>query len=496
MDKVYIAIDLKSFYASVECVERGLDPLNVNLVVADESRTEKTICLAVSPTLKAYGIPGRARLFEVVQEVERINALRLAHAPGRRFYGVSYVDSELKADKSLSLDYITAKPRMALYMRYSTDIYKIYLKYVAPEDIHVYSVDEVFIDATAYLGARGQTPREFAQMLVLDVLRSTGITATAGIGSNLYLCKIAMDILAKKTAPDEHGVRIAELNERSYRERLWNHRPLTDFWRVGGGTARKLEENGIHTMGDVALYSLYNEERLYKLFGINAELLIDHAWGWESCTIAQIKSYRPESSSLSSGQVLSRPYSFEEGRLIIHEMTDLLALDLVSKGLLTDQVVLTVGYDRECLRSESIRAVYSGGVSTDHYGRAVPAHAHGSANLGCYSSSSTALIDAVLDLYDRVVSRELLVRRMCVAANHVLSEAEGERLNDTPQLSLFEDSGAQAQRLLQARRERSRQQAIIKIQQRYGKNALLKGMNFLDGATARARNAQIGGHSA
>jgi DNA polymerase V len=379
--KVYIAIDLKSFYASVECIERGLDPMQTNLVVADKSRTEKTICLAVSPSLKAYGVPGRARLFEVVQKVREVNAQRKSRAPARTLSGSSSHDPDVKSNPTLALDYLVAPPQMALYMKRSTEIYNIYLNYVSPADIHVYSIDEVFMDVTDYLATYRCTARELTMTIIQDVLKTTGITATAGIGTNLYLCKIAMDIGAKRIAPDKNGVRIAELDELSYRRQLWTHRPLTDFWRVGKGYAKKLEANGIFTMGDVARCSLRDEERLYKLFGINAELLIDHAWGWEPCTIADIKAYKPESNSVGSGQVLQCPYSFEKAKLVVREMTELLVLDLVRKELVTDQLVLTVGYDIENLTDSAVSSSYSGEVTTDRYGRKIPKHAHGTANL-------------------------------------------------------------------------------------------------------------------
>ena len=361
MQKQYVAIDLKSFYASVECIERELDPMTTNLVVADASRTEKTICLAVSPSLKAFGVPGRPRLFEVVQKVGEVNALRQSRAPGRTLTGKSWDALQLQADPTLGVDYLVAPPRMAHYMEHSAKIYSIYLKYVAPEDIHVYSIDEVFMDVTPYLRNRGMTAREFTRMIIQDVVDTTGITATAGIGTNLYLCKVAMDIVAKHMEADEYGVRIAELDELSYRRLLWNHRPLTDFWRVGRGYVKRLEKVGLYTMGDVARCSLgrsdefYNEELLYKLFGVNAELLIDHAWGWEPCTIAQIKAYRPQTNSLGSGQVLHCPYTSEKAKLVVREMTDMLVLDLVDKGLVTDQMVLTVGYDIENLTDPEIR---------------------------------------------------------------------------------------------------------------------------------------------
>ena len=498
-DKTYIAIDLKSFYASVECVERGLDPLTTNLVVADMSRTEKTICLAVSPALKALGIPGRPRLFEVVQRVKEINLQRRYKAPGRIFTGKSFNAPELAANPALELDYIVARPQMAHYMKFSTDIYKIYLQYVAPEDIQVYSIDEVFIDATNYLPACKLTAREFAVQIILDVLQSTGITATAGIGTNLYLCKVAMDIDAKHIQPDENRVRISELNERSYRERLWEHRPLTDFWRVGRGYAARLEANGMFTMGDVAMRSLYDEDRLYKLFGVNAELLIDHAWGWEPCTIADIKAYKPSSNSISSGQVLQCAYSFEKARLVVREMTEGLVLDLVDKGLVTDQLVLTVGYDRENLADPNRRGAYKGEVATDYYGRAVPKKAHGSINLKKQTSSTKIITEAAMELFDRIVDKDLTVRRMYVVANRVVPESEAAQTrSESEQLSLFTDYAA-LERERQAEdealaREKRLHYSVLNIKRKFGKNSILKGMSFEEGATARERNKQIGGH--
>lgn len=503
---VYIAIDLKSFYASVECRERGLDPLTTNLVVADISRTEKTICLAVSPSLKAYGISGRARLFEVIQRVKAVNAKRLQNAPDHRFTGESVQSDELKQSPNLALSYITAPPRMAAYMEYSTKIYHIYLKYIAPEDIHVYSIDEVFIDATHYLNTYQLTARGLAEKLILEVLQATGITAAAGIGTNLYLCKIAMDIGAKHTAPDENGVRIAQLDEISYRKLFWNHRPLTDFWRVGRGYAKKLEEIGLYTMGDIARCSLgkandfYNEDLLYKLFGINAELLIDHAWGWEPCTIADIKAYKPETNSICSGQVLQRPYHFSEGRLVAREMSDLLVLDLVDKRLVTDQIVLTVGYDIENLSDPAIRKQYHGPVTTDHYGRQVPKHAHGTSNLGHFSSSTKQIMDTVTDLYERIVNPSLLIRRITLTANHVTEEETAKKNVSYEQLDLFTDYEAMEKQKEEENaaleREKKMQQAVLHIKKKFGKNAVLKGMNLQDGATAALRNSQIGGHKA
>lgn len=493
-EKSYIAIDLKSFFASCECVRRGLDPMTTNLVVADESRTDKTICLAVTPALKAFGVPGRPRLFEVKQKVNEINALRRSKAPGRRFAGKSCSAAELNTDPSLELDFIVAPPRMADYIACSTRVYQIYLNYIAPEDIHVYSIDEVFIDATPYLKTYGLTARELARKMIADVLDQTGITATAGIGTNLYLCKVAMDIVAKHIEADADGVRIAQLDELSYRRQLWNHRPLTDFWRVGRGYAKKLEAHGMFTMGDVARCSLTGEDVLYKLFGINAELLIDHAWGWEPCTLQDIKAYRPSASSIGSGQVLHCPYTFEKARLIVREMTDLLVMELVDKGLETDKLVLTVGYDRENLSDPAVRQNYRGAVSVDHYGRLIPQHAHGTANLSRRCASTRLITAAMMELYDRITDPGLLVRRVNIAALNVL--ARGTAPQEEWQLDLFSDVQEQEQENRELERERSRQQAVLRIRKKYGKNAILKGMNFLEGATTRDRNAQIGGHKA
>ncbi len=502
----YIAIDLKSFYASVECVERSLNPLTTNLVVADESRTDKTICLAVSPSLKAYGIPGRARLFEVIQKVRAANEQRRMSAPKHAFTGSSSDDEVLRSAPEYAIDYIVAPPRMARYMEISTQIYHIYLKYIAPEDIHVYSIDEVFMDVTDYLNAYQMTPRELAMTMIKDVLDTTGITATAGIGTNLYLCKIAMDIVAKHIPATKDGVRIAQLNEMSYRRLLWGHRPLTDFWRVGRGYAKKLEEVGLYTMGDVARCSLgkpneyYNEELLYKLFGINAELLIDHAWGWEPCGISDIKAYKPESNSISSGQVLQCPYTAQMARVVAREMADALALDLVDKGLVTDQLVLTVGYDIENLTDPGRRKRYKGAVTVDHYGRSVPKHAHGTENLKRQTSSSTLLLDAVSGLYDRIVDKNLLVRRITLVANHVVDERSVERKQEFQQLDLFTDYEAiqrqQAEEEAALERERRIQNTLLDIKKKYGKNAIVRGMNLQEGATAIERNEQIGGHKA
>ena len=491
-ERRYIAIDLKSFYASVECVDRGLDALTTHLVVADPARTEKTICLAVSPALKAYGIPGRTRLFEVVQAVTKINAERRRNAPGRQFRARSADSLQLRADPSLELDYIVAPPRMAHYMDVSSRIYGIYLRHIAPEDIHVYSIDEVFIDATDYLRSCRLDAHQLARRLIREVLQETGITATAGIGSNLYLAKIAMDIEAKHSTADADGVRIAELDEAAYRRKYWTHRPLTDFWRVGRGTAARLEANGLFTMGDIARCSLgaawerHSEELLYKLFGVNAELLIDHAWGWESCTMADIKAYRPATGSLSAGQVLSEPYPFKKARIVALEMADQLVLDLVERRLVTDQLVLSVGYDVGALRDPALRSGYRGPVSTDWYGRTVPKPAHGSLRLPRPTSSTRRITDAAAELFDRIVDPQLPVRRMYVVAANVVDERQVAAV----QLDLFEEAGEAPER------ERSRQEAILAIRRKFGKNAILKGMNFEEGATGRERNAQIGGHKA
>lgn len=494
MDRFYIAIDLKSFYASVECVERGRDPMKTNLVVADASRTDKTICLAVSPALKVWGIPGRPRLFEVIQAVRGINAFRRSKAPGRQFSGKSDDADALAQNPALELDFIAAPPRMAKYMEFSTKIYEIYLKYVAPEDIHVYSVDEVFIDATPYLHTYRLTAEEFARKLVREVFDTTGITATAGIGTNLYLSKVAMDIVAKHTPADKFGARIASLDENRYRQQLWDHRPITDFWRVGRGYARQLEAHGLFTMGDVARCSLENEALLYKLFGVNAELLIDHAWGWEPCRIGDIKAYRPESQSMGAGQVLSCPYSFEKARIIVREMADALALDLAEKGLVTDQMVLTVGYDRESLLDPQIRKSYTGQITRDAYGREIPIHGHGSVNLGIWCASTRLITEKAVELYDRIANPNLLIRRVNLVANHITRA--GEEPAPEQQLDLFSSQNDQEADYAALEREKRRQQAVLQIRRRYGKNAILKGMNFLDGATARERNRQIGGHKA
>ncbi len=492
-ERTYIAIDLKSFYASVECRERGLDPMDTALVVADESRTDKTICLAVSPALKSYGIPGRCRLFEVREMVRDVNASRRRKAPGGCLRRKSASAAELASDPSLELGFIAAPPRMALYIDYSTRIYRIYLRHIAPEDIHVYSIDEVFIDATDYLQLYSLSAHDFAMKLILEILSETGITATAGIGDNLYLAKVAMDIMAKHIPPDENGVRIAELDEMSYRRELWTHRPLTDFWRIGHGYARKLEERRLFTMGDIACCSIRNEEMLYRLFGVNAELLIDHAWGWEPCTIKDIKEYRPDSSSIGSGQVLQSPYSFAKARIVAKEMADALSLDLVDRRLVTSRIDLVVGYDQVNMNGN-----YDGRTKRDHYGRTIPKSAHGFVTFRSRTSSARRIINAAAEIFDRTVTPSLLVRRLYITAADVIPEALNEEAARQP--DLFEDHELEEKKreaeLRETEKERRLQDATLSIKQRFGKNALLRGMSFEEGATARERNCQIGGHRA
>lgn len=500
-NRTYIAIDLKSFYASVECVDRGLDPLTTNLVVADSSRTEKTICLAVSPSLKSYGVGGRARLFEVVQKVREVNYERRMKIPYGMFTGKSWRNPDLQAHPDWELDYIVAPPRMARYMQMSAHIYSVYLKYIAPEDIHVYSCDEVFMDVTSYLSTYKKTPHDLAMTIVRDVLKQTGITATAGIGTNMYLCKVAMDIVAKHMPADKDGVRIAELDEKSYREKLWDHRPLTDFWRCGKGIVSKLAMYGIETMGQIARLSVKNEEVLYKLFGVNAELLIDHSWGWEPCTMDYVKSYRPETNSLSSGQVLHEPYTFSKARVVIKEMADAVSMDLLDKGLVTDQLVVTVGYDRTSLENPEIRAKYHGPVVKDYYGREVPKSAHGTTNLDRQTSSTTLIMTAVEKLFDSIVNKDLLVRRLNITTNHVIPESRVKKQDDKMvQLDLFADYETLAKQKKEEEerlaKERRMQEALLAIKKQFGKNSILKGLNFEEGATAKDRNEQIGGHKA
>ena len=487
----YIAIDLKSFYASVECVERGLDPLDTCLVVADASRTEKTICLAVSPALKEYGTGGRPRLFEVVQKVKDANYRR-----GRQ--GKSYFKSKLDSHPELAVDYLVAPPRMAHYIDYSTRIYDVYLRYIAPEDIHVYSIDEVIMDVTEYLATYGLTAHQLAIKMIREVLAETGITATAGIGTNMYLCKVAMDIVAKKMPADKDGVRIAELDEMSYRKLLWEHTPLTDFWRVGRGIANRLAPYGILTMGDIARCSIENEDLLYQLFGVNAELLIDHAWGWEPVTMQYVKSYRPETKSINSGQVLTCAYTADRARNVVMEMADSVSLELIDKRLVTDQLVLTVGYDIESLTDPNIRAKYKGKVTTDYYGRRVPEHAHGTVNIEHPTSSGKILVEKVAELFDRIINPNLLVRRLTLSINHLIYEEDLKARQRVVQLDLFTDyeelKRRQEAEAAEFARERRGQEAILKIKKMFGKNAILKGLNYADGATQRDRNQQIGGH--
>ena len=495
-NRIYIAVDLKSFYASVECVERGLDPLNANLVVADATRTDKTICLAVSPSLKTFGTGGRPRLFEVVQKICDVNKRRKYHTPGKMFSGKSIFLSELNTNGFLAVDYIIAPPRMALYMQYSTRIYDIYLRYFSPDDVHIYSVDEVFIDVTNYLGLYQMTAHDLTIKIIREVLSETGITATAGIGTNLFLAKVAMDIVAKKMPADKDGVRIAELNEISFRRKLWEHRPLTDFWRIGNGYAAKLEQNGMFTLGDVAERSIYDEDSLYDLFGVNTELLIDHAWGIEPTTIADIKAYKPQSNSLSTGQVLAEPYSCDKARLIVKEMADNLSLDLAEKNLTTNKITLTISYDSESLANPNIAATYYGEITTDFYGRLVPKHAHGTENLPRKTYSAKRVSEAAVRLFNRIVNPKLLVRRINICACDVTTRGDRSTEYVGEQLDLFTDYAERERKALVESREENMQLAVLKIKRRFGKNAILKGINFEEGATMRERNQQIGGHRA
>ncbi|MDE6560031.1 MAG: DNA methylase [Muribaculaceae bacterium] len=487
----YVAIDLKSFYASVECVERKLDPLDTCLVVADGERTEKTICLAVSPALKAYGIGGRARLFEVIQRVEEVNSRR-----GRS--GSSYSKKILDNNLQVQVSFLVAPPRMAYYIEYSTRIYEVYLRYIAPEDIHVYSIDEVIMDVTSYLAIYKMTAHELAVKMIREVLAESGVTATAGIGTNMYLCKVAMDIVAKKLPADKDGVRIAELDEMSYRHQLWEHTPLTDFWRVGRGIASKLAPYGILTMGDIARCSLNNEDFLYKMFGVNAELLIDHAWGWEPVTMDLVKAYRPETNSMCNGQVLHEPYTADRARVVVLEMADAVSLDLIDKRLVTDQIVLTIGYDIESLTNPAISSKYHGRVKTDFYGRRVPVHSHGTINFERHTSSGKIIIEKVAELYDRIINTDLLVRRISLSINHLVREDDTKARQRIVQLNLFDnyDEIKQQQDIEkdQFAKERRRLEAVLKIKKAFGKNVILKGLNFDEGATQRDRNRQIGGH--
>ncbi len=497
MNRVYACIDLKSFYASVECVERNLNPLTTNLVVADNTRTEKTICLAVTPSLKQYGLSGRSRLFEVVQKVKEINKERSSKVNGC-FTSKSYNDIELKNNPSLQLDYIVAPPRMKLYMKYSNDIYNVYLKYISEEDIYVYSIDEVFIDITNYLKMYNMKPKELITKIIQDVYKTTGITATGGIGSNMYLAKIAMDIVAKHVKENSEGVRIAELDEISYREKLWEHTPLTDFWRVGKGIAKKLEDNNMYTMGDIALCSINNENKLFKLFGVNAELLIDHAWGWEPCTIKDVKKYKPSSTSLSSGQVLHEPYDYKKTKLIVKEMTELLTLDMVEKHYVTDQIVLTIGYDTSNLENKKIIDKYNGEIKKDHYGRLVPKDAHGTIRLDHKTSSTTVIMKNIIKLYDKIINPILLTRRINIAVCNLVKEDKTDVITTYKQFDIFtntEEEDKQIEKDLENEKiERNIQRTILDIKNKYGKNAILKGINLEEGATTIERNKQVGGH--
>lgn len=493
-EHIYIAIDLKSFYASVECIERGLNPLTTNLVVADKERTEKTVCLAVTPSLKQYKIPGRARLYEVVQKVKELNDERVKKTPCRKFTGSSYDDKELEENIELAIDYIVAVPRMSYYMQYSTKIVDIYLKWFSMEDIYIYSIDEVFIDVTNYLKMYDCTPRELATKVINDVLEKTGITATCGIGTNMYLCKVAMDIVAKHIEPDKNGVRIAGLDEMAYRKFLWSHKPMTDFWRIGKGIANRLIKNGMYTMGDVARQSLKDDEKLYKMFGVNAELIIDHAWGYEPCTIKSIKSYRPVTSSISLGQVLTRPYSYSETKIIVKEMAELLSLDLVKKDLITSKLVLEIGYDVKNITNPKIKACYNGETTEDRYGRKIPKHAHGTINIDHKTSSSKIIIGKFEELYDRIINKDLLTRRITVVAQDVVNEDNYKNVITYEQMNLFIDYDKLARERQKERGEKMLQKTLLDIKEKYGKNAILKGMNFLESGTTRQRNRQIGGH--
>lgn len=494
-DKIYIAIDLKSFYASVECVERNLNSLTTNLVVADLERTSKTICLAVSPSLKQYGLSGRSRLYEVEQKVKEINKERRKNNNYKSFLSKSSNDIELKNNKSLELDYIIAKPRMGLYLKYSSKIYNIYLKYVSPDDIHVYSIDEVFIDATSYLKLYKLTPYEFAMKIIQNILKETKITATSGIGTNLYLSKVAMDIVAKHIKENKDGVRIASLNEMTYRKLLWNHTPITDFWRVGSGYAKRLSDNKIYTMGDIARISLNNEELLYKLFGVNAEILIDHAWGYEPCTILDIKSYKPQINSLSSGQVLHTPYNYEKAKIIVLEMTDSLTLDLVEKNVVTNEIGLVISYD-----TENIKNGYIGELEIDRYGRQLPKESHGNIKLERYTSSTNYIQKNMIELYDKIVKHNLSIRKITIVFNNIIDSIKANQKNVIKQLDLFSENSKldkKEQELeIELEKEKKIQKTIINIRNKYGKNSLLKGVDYEHGATMKDRNNQIGGHLA
>ena len=486
MDRIYMCIDLKSFFASVECVDRGLNPLDTNLVVADKSRTDKTVCLAITPSLKQYGLGGRARLYEVVAKVKEVNKERKKNNGYKKFNGKSYIDSELKKNKELELDYIVAPPRLRTYMKYSTDIYNIYQKYISKDDILVYSIDEVFCDITTYIKLYKLTPEELVTKMIMDVYNTTGITATAGIGTNMFLAKIAMDISAKHMEANEYGVRLAYLDEQKYKETLWDHQPLTDFWSVGRGTVKRLNENGMYTMGDVARMSLENEDKLFRMFGVGAEFLIDHAWGYEPCTIKDAKSYRPKSSSLSRGQVLHVPYNYKDAKLITKEMMDSLVLDLVRGHRLTNQIALTINYD-----IRNINEGYEGEITTDFYGRKVPKYSHGTANLDHYTSSTKIITDKISNLYDEIVNKDLKIRKITVGVNELIYADDSKKDLVLKQLDLFTDGTKEEK---EEKSEKNVQDAIIKIQNKFGKNSILKGMNLEEKSTARRRNREVGGH--
>lgn len=490
MKQIYACIDLKSFYASVECCERKLNPLTTNLVVADQTRTEKTICLAITPSLKQYGLSGRARLFEVIQTVKEINQKRKKKVG--KLKRKSYFDEEIQKDDTLELDYIIAPPRMSLYMKYSQRIYQIYLKFISEEDLFVYSIDEIFCNITPYLKNTKKTKEEFITSMIQAIYQETGITATAGIGTNLYLAKIAMDIVAKKAPPNEYGVRLASLTEASYRQILWDHKPLTDFWRIGTGIAKRLEKSGLHTMKDIAMASLERENDLFKIFGINAELIIDHAWGWEPCSIKDIKNYHPKQHSISTSQVLKEPYNYEHTKLIVKEMIELLSLDLVQKNILTNQITLTIGYDKINMEKESIREHYVSEVTKDHYGREIPKHAHGTIHLDYSTSSTREIEEKTLELFNQIINPHLWVRRIHITASSI--QLENKRKTEYKQLDLFTNIEEYEQKRIKNQSEKKVQQAILKIKQKYGKNAILKAMNLKEGGTTIERNKQIGGH--
>lgn len=496
MNRIYACIDLKSFYASVECRDRNLEPITTNLVVADKSRTEKTICLAVTPALKKYGLSGRSRLYEVVQKVKSINYERKSKLKHRRFLGKSFDEIELDTHPEYELDYIVAPPRMSLYIKYSTKIYSIYLKYISSDDIFVYSIDEVFCDITDYVKIYNLSPRQLITKILCDVYKETGITATAGIGTNMYLAKVAMDIVAKHMDPDINGTRIACIDEVKYRKLLWNHKPITDFWRVGRGYSSKLEKYNIHTMGDIARCSMEREELLYKLFGINAEILIDHSWGYEPCTIKDVKEYKPSSNSLSVGQVLHEPYEFSKTKIIIEEMAEDLSLQLVSRNLLTKKIVLTIGYDIENITNSSIN--YTGEIVKDMYGRDIPKHAHGTITLNHNTSSTKLIVEKTLELFYKIMDKNLLTRRINISAN-VKAEDKILDKNIYHQFDIFSCSDdTDNKNKIEIEKEKDElklQKTMLNLKYKYGKNSIVKALDLSEGATTMSRNRQIGGHS-